>query len=134
MWLLVDPLRGVLLERRAAPGIWGGLWSLPEAIDAQVEARIRATDGALQPLAPVEHAFTHFRLTLEPLLVWMHLVDRPGVAAPVEAGEPSRRWVAFDRLEDVALPAPVRVLLAALHANEVGDGSRGMQPPLTGLQ
>jgi A/G-specific adenine glycosylase len=117
VWLLVDRARGVLLERRAATGIWGGLWSLPESIDAQVEARIRATEGALQALAPVEHAFTHFRLTLEPRLVHMDLVDPPGGAAPVEAAEPVRRWVALDRLEDVALPAPVRVLLESLRTS-----------------
>ncbi|MFO0523124.1 MAG: A/G-specific adenine glycosylase [bacterium] len=128
-WLLVDPARGVLLERRAPTGIWGGLWSLPESIDAQVEARIRATEGALQPLAPVEHAFTHFRLTLEPRLAWMHLVDAPGLAIPVEAAEPVRRWVAFDQLDSVALPAPVRVLLQG-----VGRGVPSGTLPLDGPQ
>jgi A/G-specific adenine glycosylase len=131
VWLLVDRQRGVLLERRPPTGIWGGLWSLPETIDAPTEARIRSAPGVLQALAPIEHAFTHFRLTLEPLLVRMHLLDRPGEAVQVEAAEPARRWVAFDSLDAIALPAPIRVLLEALRS---GDAARGLQLQLTGLQ
>jgi A/G-specific adenine glycosylase len=131
VWLLVDRQHGVLLERRPPAGIWGGLWSLPEAIDAPTEARIRSAQGALQALAPIEHAFTHFRLTLEPLLVRMHLLDRPGDALRVEAAEPVRRWFAFDSLDAIALPAPIRVLLETLRS---GDARPGIQLPLTGLQ
>lgn len=129
VWLLVDREQGVLLERRPPSGIWGGLWSLPESIDAQVEARIRASDAALQALAPIEHAFTHFRLRIEPMLVRMHLVGGQGPAVTAQAGEPGRRWVAFEQLEAVALPAPVRTLLEALRA-----GGQGVQPELPGLR
>ncbi|MCA3069135.1 MAG: A/G-specific adenine glycosylase [Rhodocyclaceae bacterium] len=129
VWLLVDREHGVLLERRPPSGIWGGLWSLPESIDAQVEARIRASDAALQALAPIEHAFTHFRLRIEPMLVRMHLVEGQGPAVTAQAGEPGRRWVAFEQLEAVALPAPVRTLLEALRA-----GGQGVQPSLPGLR
>jgi len=131
VWLLVDRQRGVLLERRAPTGIWGGLWSLPEALDAPTEARIRSAQDAVLALAPIEHAFTHFRLTLEPLLVRMPLLDRPGGAAQVEAAEPARRWVAWDSLDTLALPAPIRVLLEALRS---GDAERGIQAGLTDLQ
>ncbi|MFN9123432.1 MAG: A/G-specific adenine glycosylase [bacterium] len=129
VWLLVDREHGVLLERRPPSGIWGGLWSLPESIDAQVEARIRASDAALQALAPIEHAFTHFRLRIEPMLVRMHLVDGQGPAVTAQAGEPGRRWVAFEQLEGVALPAPVRTLLEALRA-----GGQGVQLSLPSLR
>ncbi len=129
VWLLVDREHGVLLERRPPSGIWGGLWSLPESIDAQVEARIRASDAALQALAPIEHAFTHFRLRIEPMLVRMHLVNGQDPAVTAQAAEPGRRWVAFGQLEAVALPAPVRTLLEALRA----DG-QGVQPELPGLR
>lgn len=131
VWLLLDRQHGVLLERRPPTGIWGGLWSLPEAIDGPTEARIRSVQGALQALAPIEHAFTHFRLTLEPLLVRMHLLHRPGEALQVEAAEPVRRWVAFDELDAIALPAPIRTLLDALRS---GDAQSGVQLRLTGLQ
>jgi A/G-specific adenine glycosylase len=128
VWLLLDSERGVLLERRPPSGIWGGLWSLPQAIDAQFEASIRASDGALQALAPIEHAFTHFRLRIEPLLVRMHQVQGAGVAPQAHDGESGRRWVALEQLESVALPAPVRTLLEA-----VRSGAAGLQPRLPGL-
>lgn len=128
VWLLLDSERGVLLERRPPSGIWGGLWSLPQAIDAQVEASIRASDGALQALAPIEHAFTHFRLRIEPLLVRMHQVQGAGAALQAHDGESGRRWVALEQLESVALPAPVRTLLET-----VRNGGAGLQPRLPGL-
>jgi A/G-specific adenine glycosylase len=128
VWLLLDSERGVLLERRPPSGIWGGLWSLPQAIDAQVEASIRASDGALQALAPIEHAFTHFRLRIEPLLVRMHQVQGAGAALQAHDGESGRRWLALEQLESVALPAPVRTLLEA-----VRNGGAGLQPRLPGL-
>jgi A/G-specific adenine glycosylase len=59
----------ILLRRRPEQGIWGGLWSLPEFDDrTALEAWLATRLGidATQPLAPVEHAFTHFRLRLHP--------------------------------------------------------------------
>ena len=117
VWLLLDSERGVLLERRPPSGIWGGLWSLPQVIDAQVEASIRASDGALQALARIE-----------PLLVRMHQVQGADAALQAHDGESGRRWVALEQLESVALPAPVRTLLEA-----VRNGGAGLQPRLPGL-
>ncbi len=74
--LLTDPDRGILLERRPPAGVWGGLWSLPEAPEAcRDEDAIRAwcaqalgcRIGALAPLPEVRHGFTHFMLAIRPL-------------------------------------------------------------------
>ena len=97
----------VLLEVRPPSGIWGGLWSLPEvAPDAHAEAaRLGCRIVASRPLAPVAHAFTHFRLTLRPLLCQ---------AEPLaSAAEPTHRWVRLGELESAPLPAPIRKLLEA---------------------
>ena len=64
----------VLLERRPPAGIWGGLWTFPqfEAREAAVEWLERRTgESGLATLAlpSYSHSFTHFDLTLEPLLV-----------------------------------------------------------------
>lgn len=64
----------VWLERRPAAGIWGGLWTFPtfETVERAQEylAGASLSDSAqLERLAPYAHAFTHFDLTLHPLLV-----------------------------------------------------------------
>src|SRR6185312_15235130 len=70
--LLIERPGEVLVERRPNAGIWAGLWSLPEldeGVDATALCRARfaadVTPGATLP--SIEHAFTHFRLTLRPL-------------------------------------------------------------------
>ena len=68
------PTRTILLERRPAPGIWGGLWSPPQfesepAALAWCRREFGEPKGGEQRLAPIEHAFTHFDLRLHPVLV-----------------------------------------------------------------
>ena len=67
-------LRAILLERRPAPGIWGGLWSPPQfESEAAALAWCRQELGeplaAAQRLAAIDHAFTHFDLRLNPVCV-----------------------------------------------------------------
>ena len=110
--LLLERTGEVLLEKRAATGIWGGLWSLPEVpIDTDVvghcRARFNATVVVRDELPPVEHGFTHFRLTLHP---W-HVVVRNWPAG-VEA--PGQLWLSPADAIHAALPAPIRKLLRGL--------------------
>ncbi|HET7312994.1 A/G-specific adenine glycosylase [Salinisphaera sp.] len=100
--VIKDDAGRVLLEKRPPAGIWGGLWSLPEIDpEADIEAVCRerfgiaATPGAA--LAPIEHGFTHFLLTLHARRVqyrstvrimdgdfaWYERRDRPGLPAPI---------------------------------------------------
>ncbi len=104
--------REVLLEKRPAPGIWGGLWSLPECPADADPVRAAAGLGygaeAGRPGAGLIHTFTHFRLRIQP---WLLPVRRtPGV------GEPGRLWLALDELDGAALPTPVRRILENLRA------------------
>ena len=110
-WMLV--LRAgaaVLLERRPPSGIWGGLWSLPQADDeaalAACARRYGADDG-LTPLAPLTHAFTHFRLAIEPRV---GLVAMRGATA----ADGDTAWVELASLDAYGVPAPVRRLLTSL--------------------
>jgi A/G-specific adenine glycosylase len=103
--------RAILLERRSAPGIWGGLWSPP-----QFESEFAALDwcrrelGELQMeaqrLSPIDHAFTHFDLRLTPLRV------RCLSEAAVRDGE--RLWYSLDAPPKVGLPQPIRQLIDRL--------------------
>ena len=109
MLMLID--RGeVLLEKRPAHGIWGGLWSLPETEPAtdctrHCQQRWGYTVNAQQTLPSLVHGFTHFRLAIQP--VRLHVAPRTGTP-------PGHVWLPFKDVLDAALPAPVRKLLIPL--------------------
>ena len=106
-WLILRHSGQVLLERRPSPGIWGGLWSFPEANGKDIARdclnlgyRIRA----MQQLDQIEHGFTHFRLTIQPVLC-----DVSQSASRIEA--PGRLWLDIEAAGSAATPAPVKKLL-----------------------
>jgi A/G-specific adenine glycosylase len=109
--MIVAVSRGeVLLQKRPPAGIWGGLWSLPEAPEAADPAAwakgrlgLRVQDVA--KLEPFTHAFTHFTLAVTPWLVRVK-------GAHDAAGEGSAIWLALHEAGTAALPAPVKSLLA----------------------
>ena len=107
----------VLLGRRPEAGIWGGLWCLPQfGSHADASAFIAGSLGAggarPQPLAQIEHAFTHFDLTISPLLV--------RCAAPVtEVRDTEGLWYNIRTPARIGLPAPISALLAQLAGNPV---------------
>ena len=96
-WLVLRHGSEVLMEKRPAAGIWGGLWCFPEA---GKEAK-----GTL--LEPLEHGFTHFRLRIHPLL-------RDLDAKPVQAESPGRSWIDLTEVLGAATPTPVRNLAKRL--------------------
>jgi A/G-specific adenine glycosylase len=102
----------VLLEKRPATGIWGGMWSLPEvARNADIEAYCLKRFGAhvmeIEELAPTTHGFTHFSLAIRPLRL------RVSALVP-QAAEPGVVWLPFEEARSAAIPAPVRKILATL--------------------
>ncbi len=110
----------VLLERRPASGVWGGLWSLPqfESVDAARTFISQLPRGVTPPahseprsLEPVEHAFTHFNLVIRPLLV--RCADELAV---MEEG--STLWYNLKVPARVGLPAPIRTLLFSVLADK----------------
>ncbi len=109
MLLLLD--RGeLMLEKRPAQGIWGGLWSLPElAPDADPLHHCRERFGfvatAQQALPQLTHSFTHFRLHIRPV----HLQLAPPRTTP-----PGQIWLPLADALEAALPAPVRKLVQQL--------------------
>ena len=109
---------GVLLERRPESGVWGGLWCLPEFSTATAAtAFARDSLGAAcapRPLAALEHAFTHFDLTITPLLV--HCA--PGTTV-MEAG--AGLWYNVREPQRIGLPAPITTLLSHLATHTLFD-------------
>jgi A/G-specific adenine glycosylase len=118
MVVALEESGGVLLERRPESGVWGGLWCLPEFSTATAAAAfIRNSLGEAmppQPLAALEHAFTHFDLTITPLLV--------RCAAPAAAvQEQGGLWYNIREPARIGLPAPISALLARLAGESLFD-------------
>jgi A/G-specific adenine glycosylase len=101
----------VLLTRRPEQGVWGGLWTPPEFTDAAAARaycaqRFAESQLAAAPLPPVEHAFTHFDLTITP---WparcggLGIMEGPGVL-----------WYNTRAPARIGVPAPIATLLALL--------------------
>lgn len=117
-----DQAGAVLLERRPPSGIWGGLWCFPECTDlAQVEGRLQGLGlraiCAGKALPQVRHTFSHFHLTITPLLL-----DVQPVSNSV-ADDAALRWFYPQQADTAALAAPVARLLACL-ADHINQGKR----------
>ncbi|HEY4370179.1 MAG TPA: A/G-specific adenine glycosylase [Steroidobacteraceae bacterium] len=74
----------VLLERRPPTGIWGGLWTFPQfddedAATAWISQQHAIGEARGHRLPAYHHSFTHYDLTLHPLLVRIAGLQ-PGVA------------------------------------------------------
>ena len=109
----------VLLKMRPSPGIWGGLWSLPEfALASGAEAAWRELGVKAQEafeLPVFSHTFTHFKLHVTPWHVRVDEAAAPDGAAPgTELDKAEWWWMPVARAGDAALPAPVKKLLAGL--------------------
>lgn len=108
--LLICYKRGVYLEKRPPNGIWGGLWTFPTFDTLQAALRIvHVLD--IHPLPPawptIIHVFTHFRLVISPQIVKVH-------AATPSLDELPGRWVTYQAVKKIAIPAPVLQLLERL--------------------
>ena len=112
--VLRDPCGRVLLCRRPAKGIWGGLWGFPESdlshdpAEAcwdffKVRARVRKN------LPAIEHGFSHFVLRMTPQML---TVSAPAAA---KIGHVRRRWVHPGAVGRLGLAAPIKLLLDQLN-------------------
>jgi A/G-specific adenine glycosylase len=102
----------LLLERRPPAGLWGGLLVPPQLEPgADLAAHLKTLGYALlrqQTLTPLRHSFSHFHLTLEPLLCDVTPLPRTA------QGELAA--LAPKDVEAAPLPAPIRRLIHAIAA------------------
>ena len=109
LWLL-NTEGEVLMQRRPAAGIWASLWTLPQADDAVssrewFERQLLGDFTAAEPLPAIDHAFSHYKLRLQPLRM-------RGVALRDRVGDnDDLRWVARREFASLGIPAPIRKLL-----------------------
>ena len=116
----------VLLLTRPPVGIWGGLMSLPElSADSEPLSYAASALGCevadVFELAPVRHAFTHFHLTLRPLLGQARQLCRSGENS-------GQNWLSHHELTAAPLPAPIRTLLEAAFSSNLAAASPLARP------
>lgn len=102
----------ILLEKRPASGIWGGLWSFPETEATENLATIAADKFGMQvetlpALATLSHAFTHFKLHIRPQPLQL-------TKACTQARAPGQVWLNIEDAIGAAIPTPVRKILLSL--------------------
>ncbi len=98
--MLIALCEGEVLLQRRQRGVWEGLWSLPE-FRSRSEAR-RFIAGSHQVLPAMEHRFTHYLLTITPVLCR---------TSRRRTGEAGLKWFPFTRALGLGIPTPVRELL-----------------------
>lgn len=109
----------ILIDRRPAKGLLGGLWEFPggkieqdetveECIKREIKEEIDLEIEVNDLLMTVDHAYTHFRVTL-------HVYNcryLAGEARPLECDE--IRWVTIDEIEKFPFPKANIEIIKAL--------------------
>ena len=102
----------IVLYKRPATGIWGGLWSLPELpIDEELApwlATKQLNPVSVTPLAKFRHTFSHYHLDIQPILI--ELKNKPSVVME----DQTEVWYKLDQQAKLGLPAPISKLLNRL--------------------
>jgi A/G-specific adenine glycosylase len=130
----------VLLQKRPAKAIWGGLWSLPEslwqaqtAMDASSKLRAEpltaeqlfelilpnpfskktpALFGGMVTLgARIKHIFSHRVLQIQTYKMTLNGKAKKELDRIIESTETQFIWAELDGLEQYGLPQPIRLLL-----------------------
>ncbi|MEQ1582329.1 MAG: A/G-specific adenine glycosylase [Steroidobacteraceae bacterium] len=111
--IAVQPGGAVLLERRPSTGIWGGLWSFPQFdaatdADAWITRALEVQGSRRHQWPPHHHAFTHFDLSLFPLVL--------SPVAPGSQVADTERYCWYDPRTpaELGLAAPVAELIRAV--------------------
>lgn len=101
-----DKFFQVLLEKRPNQGIWAGMWSFPEQLNATVSSQAIA-------LKKVNHVLTHRRLSITPMRLQLN-------KQKISLTE-SQQWFELEEALSLGVPKPVRIIL--LNLIQARDGA-----------
>ncbi|MAD47579.1 MAG: A/G-specific adenine glycosylase [Oceanospirillaceae bacterium] len=111
--MLRSPGGEYLLQQRPQKGIWGGLWSFPEAADAataqqMISQQLPGTEIAEETwLTPFRHTFSHYHLDIQPVL--FQLSRHPSEVR--DSAADAIHWYNPASPSALGLAAPVKMLL-----------------------
>ena len=117
--VIQNPDSQILIDRRRQEGLLGGLWEFPggkvepgETIEACIQREIKEELGidisVGDRLITVNHAYTHFKVTLN-----VHLCQHiSGDPQPIECDE--IRWVTLDEIDQFPFPKANGEIIEAL--------------------
>ncbi len=96
----------VLLEKRPAKGIWGGLWSLPEFADVSAISETYPAVKSVKTLEGFRHTFSHYHLDITPV---------EAVISRIPVGSNDKIvWFDVKKPTKLGLSAPVKKILMGL--------------------
>ncbi len=109
----------ILITQRRAEAMLGGLWEFPggklepgetleECLRRELREELDIQVRIEEPLVAVDHAYSHFRITLHTFLC------RHSRGRVQDLGCAAHRWVTPDQLDDFAFPKADRVVVAKL--------------------
>jgi A/G-specific adenine glycosylase len=118
--LVLDENGEVLLERRPATGIWGGLWSLPECAltltpQDWCQAHLGSVGRVIEQWPVRRHTFTHFHLDLTPVLIRLENTTR------CVMDRDDRVWYNTENPDARGMAAPVAQLIGKLKEHLTGE-------------
>lgn len=110
--MIRQPNGSYLLEKRPSKGIWGGLWSFPEAesVSTAIQLLSELLPGSnveQQTLESFRHTFSHYHLQIQPLM--LSLTHTPLNCA--ETDKQNLCWYNPQHPVELGLAAPVKKLL-----------------------
>lgn len=114
--------RQILIQQRPADGMLGGLWefpggkqepgeSIPDTIAREIQEELDLTVRVDHEIMTVQHAYSHFRITLH---AW-HCTYQDGIPQPRAAQ--AWHWVSPDQLSRYAFPKANKTVLERVMAD-----------------
>jgi A/G-specific adenine glycosylase len=111
----------LLIARRPLDGLLGGLWefpggkreapeSLPAGLGREIREELALEIVVGRPLAPIAHAYTHFRITLYPFHAYW-LAGRPR-----HLGVADHAWITLAEVDAYAFAATDRQIIVQLRS------------------
>ncbi|HET6564492.1 MAG TPA: A/G-specific adenine glycosylase [Xanthomonadales bacterium] len=113
-WLaLLDSEQRILLQKRPPAGIWGGLWSLPEAASlAQLEQLTGLDLSQAEALEQRQHRLSHIAMSIHPIVLSSQASQQVVSSMPMQLSEAAQQqWFGLAVTDLPAIPRPLALLL-----------------------